>query len=237
MPKLHEKIFVGVISNIAILLAVIAVFVVSFSGRIVSVINAGGEKPYYHGNENNKNISLMINVYWGTEYLEDMLGTLRENAAKCTFFVGGSWAQKNPEMLLKIRDEGHEIANHGQFHRDHKNLSAEKNREEIAVCDSTVEKIAGIKMNLFAPPSGAFSDTTLKVAQSLGYRTVMWTRDTIDWRDKDKKIVYSRAVKNMKGGDLVLMHPTPHTRDALADILKTCRENGFKVVTVTENLA
>lgn len=236
MPKLREKIFVSVISNIAIFLVVLGVFAVSFSGRIVSVINASGEKPYYHGDESKNRASLMINVYWGTEYIEGMLNILNEYGAKCTFFVGGSWAQKNPEVLMKICDAGHEIGNHGQFHKDHKNISADKNREEIEVCHRTVEKIAGRTMDLFAPPSGSFSDTTLKVASSLGYRTIMWSRDTIDWRDKDKNLVFSRATAKLKNGDLILMHPTEHTLAALKDILEYFKEHGFDAVTVTKNI-
>lgn len=237
MSKIREKVFITVISNVAIFLAVAAVFAVSFSNKIISVINPEGYKPYYHGNLETKNVSLMINVYWGTEYIDDMLDILNRHNVKCTFFVGGSWAQKNPEMLLKIKDNGHEIGNHGQFHKDHKNINAEKNREEIETCGTVVEKITGVKPNLFAPPSGSFSETTLKIAAELGYKTIMWSKDTIDWRDKDKTLAYNRATKNVKGGDLILMHPTQHTKDALEDILKHYEETGFTAVTVSQNIA
>ena len=93
-------------------------------------------------------------------------------------------------------------------------------------------------MNLFAPPSGAYNKTTVEIAKQLGYKTIMWTegRDTIDWRDKDSEIVFQRAVKNAKGGDFVLMHPSLHTKNALEKIITTLQGQGFEICSVTKNL-
>lgn len=193
---------------------------------------------YYSGNENSKNVTLMINVYWGTEYLDEMLNILQENNVKTTFFVGGTWAVRESDMLKKIYDAGHEIGNHGYYHKDQGKLSAEKNFEEISNTHKLVKGLLGIEMNLFAPPSGSYNKKTVEMATELGYKTIMWTegRDTIDWRDKDANLIYDRAIKNCKGGDLVLMHPTQATKDALDKIIKTLKQQGFNLCTVTQNL-
>ena len=91
-------------------------------------------------------------------------------------------------------------------------------------------------MNLFAPPSGAFSDTTLQVAKKLGYSTIMWTRDTIDWRDQNEELIYTRATKQLKGGDLILMHPTKATSQALDRIVQYVLSQNLKIVPVSENI-
>ena len=91
-------------------------------------------------------------------------------------------------------------------------------------------------MNLFAPPSGSFNSTTLKVANDLNYKTIMWSKDTIDWRDKNEGLVYSRATKNLQNGDLILMHPTEHTAAALGKIIEYVLKSGFRIVTVGENI-
>ena len=65
----------------------------------------------------------------------------------------------------------------------------------------------------------------------------MWSKDTIDWRDKDQDKIYSRATKNLKNGDLVLMHPTEATLAVLDKIIKYYKRQGFSVVTVSENIA
>ena len=64
----------------------------------------------------------------------------------------------------------------------------------------------------------------------------MWSRDTIDWRDKDKDLIVSRATKNLQSGEFVLMHPTDCTVTALPEILSYIRDNGLKAVTVSQNL-
>ena len=79
------------------------------------------------------------------------------------------------------------------------------------------------------------ANTTLAVAEELGYKTIMWSRDTIDWRDKDSDIVYKRAI-NVKGGDLVLMHPTPHTSQALPSILDYYQQHNIVATTVSNVL-
>ena len=193
---------------------------------------------YYCGDEKSSKVSLMINVYWGTEYLNQMLQTLRENDVKATFFVGGCWCVKESEMLKKIFDDGNEIANHGYYHRDHDKLSAEKNIEEISNTHNIVKQLLGVEMNLFAPPSGAYNKKTVEAANSLGYKVIMWTqgRDTIDWRDKDSDLIYKRATQNCKGGDFVLMHPTKATANALDKIIKKLKSENFKLCTVSQNL-
>ena len=192
---------------------------------------------YYSGNEESNKISLMINVYWGTEYLDGMLEILDKYDVKTTFFVGGAWAVKESDMLEKIYEKGHEIGNHGYTHKDQDKLNREQNQKEILTTHNIVKDLLNIDMNLFAPPSGAYSKTTVEVASNLGYQTIMWTRDTIDWRDKDADLIYSRAVKDAKGGDLVLMHPTEKTLEALENIIITLQEKGLKVTTVSDTLS
>ena len=189
---------------------------------------------YYSGNEESNKISLMINVYWGTEYLDGMLEILDKYDVKTTFFVGGTWAVKESDMLEKIYEKGHEIGNHGYTHKDQDKLNREQNQKEILTTHNIVKDLLNIDMNLFAPPSGAYSKTTVEVASSLGYQTIMWTRDTIDWRDKDADLIYSRAVKDAKGGDLVLMHPTEKTLEALENIIITLQEKGLKDTSVSD---
>ena len=224
--------------NLVIFSMLLTVFAFTYAGGTMQVFNTqNGAEAIYYGNRSSNNISLMFNVYWGDEFLDGILKTLDEHDAKVTFFVGGVWASKNEEMLKRFVQEGHELANHGYNHKDQNRISQQENYNEINQTHQIVKSFTGLEMKLFAPPSGAFNDTTLNVAESLGYRTIMWTRDTIDWRDKDKQLIYNRAVKDAKGGDLVLMHPTEKTLEALPDILQTLKKQGLNVTTVSETIA
>ena len=237
LRKLSEKTFLGIVTNFVIVGAILFVYVVSFlPSSSVPISGSGGIGAIYNGNAARPNVSLMFNVYWGTEEVGQILDILGEKGVKSTFFVGGSWADDNEQTLKRIVSEGHEIASHGYFHRDHKKLSEEKNEEEIVAAERVIEALSGVKPLLFAPPSGSYGDAMLKVCDRLGYKVIMWSKDTIDWRDKDSALVYKRATKDVKNGDLVLMHPMPHTVAVLGKILDYYKENGFMEVTVSENL-
>lgn len=191
----------------------------------------------YQGNTDSNKVSFMINVYWGSEYIPSMLEALDDYNVKTTFFVGGMWVEKEPELFKQIYDNGHEIANHGYYHRDQDKLNYSDNYSEINDCHEIVKSQIGVSMNLFAPPSGAYNNATLMSANDLGYKTIMWTRDTIDWRDHDTDIIYNRAIKNIKGGDLILMHPTQNTMEALPKILEYCKTHNIIATTVSDVLS
>ena len=117
--------------------------------------SAQSGEPYYAGKSDTK-VSLMVNVYWGTEYIQPMLDIMSRYNVKTTFFVGGSWAAGNSETLKKIHAAGHEIGNHGYYHKDHSKIDGAYNRKEIESAHDAVKHALGIDMTLFAPPSGAF---------------------------------------------------------------------------------
>ena len=225
--------FVSLITNSLIGVMLLFLAMISFSGGVRAVFNPNSELVIYHGNVLERNISLMINVYWGNEYLPSMLTTLQKHNVKTTFFVGGSWVSKFPEDFLSIFNSGHEIGNHGFFHKNHDKLSLADNQKEILNTHKLIKEYTGLNMTLFAPPSGAFNLDTIKAATDNNYKVIMWTRDTIDWRDKDADVIYNRAIKNMAGGDLILMHPTAATSRALEQILCYCEANNFGVVPVS----
>ncbi len=201
----------------------------------VSAASEVDERVCYHGNASD-GVSVMINVYWGSELIDGFLDVLDKYGAKATFFLGGSWADDNVPLVKKIAERGHEIASHGYFHREHDKLSLQGNREEIKTSADYLALASGKEIKLFAPPSGAYNDDTLAAAESLGLKTIMWSKDTIDWRDKDADLCFRRATEGVKGGDFILMHPMEHTLKALPRILKYYLDQGLYPITVSENL-
>lgn len=228
----RRKFFIG--SNLALL--VIALFIGVVCLYPVSVATSAGDGVYRRGTEDSDCVSLLINVYWGTDEVYRMLDTLDEYGAKATFFIGGVWADDNVDCLKEIVARGHEIGSHGYFHKDCTTLTEEQTAEEINLSRRFLLLAAGVEVDLFAPPSGAYNETTVKVCNDLGMKVILWSKDTIDWRDKDESLCYQRATEGVSGGDFILMHPMPATAQALPRILQYYRENGLRAVTVTENL-
>ncbi|MDE7395503.1 MAG: polysaccharide deacetylase family protein, partial [Clostridiales bacterium] len=132
------RFFKYVVANLAIGFIVIGILAFTLTGNAVK--NVSADAPVYKGESKTK-ISLMVNVYWGTEYLDEMLDIFAKNEVTTTFFVGGMWAAENDGMLKKIHAAGHEIGNHGYFHKDHKKLNAQRNAEEISVTHRLVKSI------------------------------------------------------------------------------------------------
>ena len=194
------------------------------------------ETELYRSSKDGVGVSLMFNVYWGTEEVYRILDILEEKDGKATFFIGGCWADDNVECLRAIYNAGHEIGNHGYFHKNQDKLNLVDNQKEISACNEFIERAIGVKPMLFAPPSGAYNENTLNACKQLQMKTVLWSRDTIDWRDKNSALIYTRATKDIKNGDFILMHPMKETADALSDILDTYKKQSLTTVTVSENL-
>ncbi len=224
-------------ANVVLGVLVLSVGALCFS-PMEKEVTAGveGEGLYRSAGENGQGVSLMFNVYWGTEEVYRILDTLKAHEATATFFIGGCWADDNVACLRDIYAAGHEIGNHGYFHKDHAKLTLEQNQKEIEACNQFIQLSIGKTPTLFAPPSGAYGENALAAARALNMKTVLWSKDTIDWRDKDVSLIYSRATKNVKKGDFILLHPMAATVDALGDILKYYEKNSFKTVTVSQNL-
>lgn len=224
-----------VISNIIIAVMLISLVGIAFSNsRAVST--SADSKVYYSGNTENNNVCFMINVYEGEDNVLKMLDILDLYNAKTTFFVGGCWAVNHLDVVKEIYSRGHEVANHGFYHRDQDTLDFEGNVQEIKMCHEVISQNLGIEMTLFAPPSGAYNVTTVDASTSLGYKTIMWTHDTIDWRDQDSDLIFKRATKDLSNGDLILMHPTDKSVEALTQILAFAVNHGYNPTTVTNCL-
>ena len=235
MKILNKKL--TILTNFVIGLLIILVSIISFTPQSIVPIY-GGERvqAIYNGNKQKNDVALMINVYENADVVCQMIDVLTKYNAKATFFVGGCWADDNKDTLVKIVQSGNEIANHGYFHLDHKNISYDKNYQEINLTGIIVESLSGVKPTLFAPPSGSFSDHTLESAFELGYKVIMWTKDTIDWRDSDVDLIVNRATKNPENGDFILMHPKSHTLKALPKIIEFYQKSGYNLTTVSDCL-
>lgn len=225
-----------ILSNVIIISMFLFLITYIGASNYQYVFSYQNENVIYYGNRSSNKVALMINVYWGSEYIEEMLAVMNEYNVKSTFFVGGQWVEKEPELLNKIIENGHEIGNHGFFHKDGEHLDYSQNYDEINVNHQLVKSLTNIEMHLFAPPSGSFNKSTLQSANDLGYETIMWSKDTIDWRDKDPNLIFTRATDKVVGGDLILAHPTESTLKALPLIFEYYKVNNLQATTVSDCL-
>ncbi len=184
--------------------------------------------------ESNK-IAFACNVDWGSEVIPQMLEIFDQEDIHISFFVTGNWASKNPRLLREMFLQDHEIGNHGYSHKLCSQISKEQVIQEIIKTEKVVYNLIGIKTTLFEPPSGDFNDTTLEICDELGYTLVLWSIDTIDWRQgSTAEIIKKRVLEKPLNGAIVLMHPKPETVKALPQIISEIKAKEIDIVPVSQ---
>ena len=173
-----------------------------------------------------------------TKYTLEILDILKKYNATATFFIIGENAEAHPEIIEKIKEAGCEIGNHTWSHKYLDTLSEKEIFEEIEKTDTLLKKMLGKSVCVFRPPGGRANDKVLKIAESFGYSTILWSMDTRDWACPAPDSVISSALTDIKEGDIILFHdynarnsPTP---EALLKILPRLIESGYKTVTVSD---
>jgi len=193
--------------------------------------------PVQRGSQEKPIVGLMFNVDWGEEHLPKILDILKEKNVPATFFLTGAWAEKNPELTKRIAAEGHEIGNHGGSHVHVETISKQ---EFLALILKGEEKIAAASGNkpskIFAPPYGEWTEDLVTYAYEIGYRTILWTVDTVDWREPPPETIWKRALAGAGPGALILLHPTEPTVKALPVIIDGLKEKNLSTGTISEIL-
>jgi peptidoglycan/xylan/chitin deacetylase (PgdA/CDA1 family) len=191
--------------------------------------------PISRGSADKSCVSLMFNVDWGEEYIPSLLDILEEHGAAATFFPTGIWAKENSDLLKQIIARGHEVGNHGASHVHVERLPKEEFQAVIKDGEQMILEAAGVAPSkLFAPPYGEWSNSTVEYALEIGYQTILWTVDTVDWRRPAPETIWKRALAGAQPGALILMHPTEPTVEALPEIIAGLKEKGLTPVTVSE---
>ena len=191
-------------------------------------------QPVLHGDKSQPRIAFACNVFWGEEFLPDMLQTLEQENATITFFIGGSWAKRFPEVLRLLADKGHELGNHSWSHPHPNSLSKAQNMEQIRRTEQFVKDTVNCQTRLYAPPYGEYNDTVLAAAAELGYKTILWSVDTIDWQRPPVELLKQRVLRKVHNGAIILIHPTAPTAQAMPSLIRELKEQGYTITTVSD---
>jgi peptidoglycan-N-acetylglucosamine deacetylase len=200
-------------------------------------INDLDSAPIYRGHPEKEMVSFLINVSWGTEHIPDILDTLKKHKVKATFFIEGKWAKDNVDYVKMIQEQGHTIGNHAYNHPDMAKLSREQIMNQIKDTNDVLYAITGETPKWFAPPSGSFSNEVIKVADELNMETILWTVDTIDWKNPTVNVMLNRVMGKIHPGATVLMHPTPSVAKGLPSLITEIKAKGYQIGTIDKLLS
>lgn len=160
-----------------------------------------------------------------------LLDILKEKQARATFFVLGTRAQANPDLVQRQIREGHEVGTHSLWHANLGTMGWDAVAADLAEAKGILRNITGMEPTLLRPPYGSINDAVL----GMGMPVITWTVDPDDWRDKDLNTVHWRVCEYAFDGAIVLMHDIyDSTVDAMSWIIDDLRGRGYELVTVSE---
>lgn len=191
---------------------------------------------YCVGTDENK-VAISFDAAWGADDTDELLRILDENEVKTTFFMCGYWIDKYPEEVMKIALSGHDLGNHSATHPHMSQLSKEQIKEELNKTHDKVYELTGYEMDLFRPPFGEYDNNVIEAAEEVGYYTVQWDVDSLDWKEHgvDHEINQVLNHKHLGNGTIILFHnDAKYTPQALDSIIKGLKEKGFEIVPISE---
>lgn len=201
--------------------------------HVPTSIGARGQLPIYSVKRPDRKVAVTIDAAWGIESVPEILDALDQHDVKATFFLVKTWAEAHPDLTEEIHRRGHEIGNHTATHRDMTTLTPEERREELDSTADVIEKITGQRPSLFRPPFGACDAEVEQEAKALGYATIQWSVDSLDWKNISADQIAERVCREIKPGSIILFQSNgQNTAESLDRILTRLQKQGWEIVPV-----
>lgn len=170
-----------------------------------------------------------------------LLDALAELDAVATFFVVGEGVDRNPAVVRRIADEGHELGNHTYRHRYLPLARSRSVANELRATDRAIVRATGMAPVLARPPYGGRSPWTVRVFARLAKRLVLWDVNSFDWKGKTADEVVERVLARTRGGSIILLHEARDGGEesiaAVRLLVPALRARGFELVTVSGVMA
>ncbi len=169
-----------------------------------------------------------------------ILDTLKEKQVSGAFFILLNMVENEPELVMRMVNEGHTVCNHTAHHKDMSKVrDSDAFGSELKTLSDAFSDLTGQSLSKFyRPPEGRFSAENLECAKSLGYKTIFWSFAYADW-DNQKQMSQQSAKKkildNIHNGAVLLLHPTSKTNaDILGEVIDEMKREGYRFGTLDE---
>ncbi|NPV92733.1 MAG: polysaccharide deacetylase family protein [Firmicutes bacterium] len=195
-------------------------------------------KGFWIGDPGEKRVYLTFNCGWENGLTGSTLDTLKKHQVTAAFFVTGEYAEKNPELVRRMADEGHLLGSHGYTHRSFPLLSEAEMKRELVATSEKITGLTGARPLFFRPPSGDFNRRTLDAAQEMGFTSVFWSLSYPDWdtsRQPGRQAALQRITGDIHPGAIIQLHTvSASSNEALGDAIETLRSQGYSLGSLTE---
>ena len=194
-----------------------------------------GRQLLQHGNRDRAQIALTIDDGPDPIYTPRILDILRDYAAKATFFIVGGAAEQYPDIVVRMKKEGHDVGNHSYSHPYFHRLSWTGAIREISMTRWVLGRILGEDCKMFRPPHGKLSLRSLIPAWAAGQQVVMWNVDLKDYCAASGDVEAQLARTSFASGDIILYHGVNAAAlKALPSVIKAALGKNREAVTISE---
>ncbi|MBQ2705045.1 MAG: polysaccharide deacetylase family protein [Clostridia bacterium] len=178
-----------------------------------------------------KNICLTFDEGYENGYTAQILDVLKEKGVKSVFFITYDYAKRNADLVKRMINEGHVVGNHTYNHPSLPTVSDERVISEIKRLHDYIKEQFGYEMTLFRAPMGEFSEKTLAITQSLGYKSIFWSFAYKDYdtnAQPEKQAAFERITKAAHNGGIFLLHAVSKTNtEILGDVIDNFKGQGY----------
>jgi peptidoglycan-N-acetylglucosamine deacetylase len=208
-----------------------------------------GAQGIWNGSSKKNAIALTFDDGPKPEFVMPILAELDKYGAKATFFVVGEEAEKNPDLIMRMADSGHEIGNHTYSHTPAKEQKIKQALGDIQRCNEVIKAITGQTPKYYRPPGGGINPGISAGLEKMKMEPVFWSMNANDYTEvtpgyevpDDYQLMAVDLAKKIldkaKPGTIILMHSSSEqTVRALPMILKGLKEKGYGIVTVRDLL-
>jgi peptidoglycan-N-acetylmuramic acid deacetylase len=177
-------------------------------------------------------ITLTFDQGYENGYTSQILDTLKEKNVKAVFFLLQDYAEKNPELVQRMIDEGHTVGNHSVHHYSMPDLTQAECESEIMDFHRYMQENFNCDMTLFRPPMGEYSEFSLGVTANCGYKSMLWSFAYADWdieNQPDPAEALEKLTNAAHPGAIYLLHSVSSTNaEILGDFIDNVRKDGFE---------
>ena len=175
---------------------------------------------------------LTFDCGWENGCTTVILDTLKEKNVTAAFFCTLDHIEAEPALIRRMINEGHIVGNHSANHADFTEISREKMAAEILECENYLRSEFGYVPCFFRFPEGAYSENSLDLVNSMGYKTAFWSCSYADWDVENAKggdYAFEKVTSRLHPGAVILLHSvSPDNAEALGRIIDYARENGYE---------
>jgi len=186
----------------------------------------------YKGDPSVNKIALTFDDGPDSVYTREVLSVLARFNCPAVFFIVGSRAESNPNLIRQILDEGHAIGCHSYSHHYLFDFfSSRRMAAELELTRKIVESISGKKLRLFRPPFGVTNPPLARAVRFSRFAVVGWSVRSNDTAIKDPVKIANRLIQLVKPGDIILLHDNRnYSADTLLQFIPMCLQKGMQFV-------